>query len=137
MLTVEAISIVGQLTLRRAIEESYRHLPPLYKEGHRIRDVLLDPHGGFQAQVTNYRGDSLFTIALPLTEIVKLGDSDLLMYLIRRYIESMPDTVRAYCPDVLDEGAVQFGKPTRKELLERLFQQQTASMPIVEDKHNE
>jgi hypothetical protein len=128
---VEAISIVGQLILRRAIEESYRHLPPLYREGHRVNDVLLDPHGGFQVWVTNYRGNSLFTISLSLVELAKLDDAELLMYLVRQYIECMPDVIRAYCSDDLDEWAVQFGKPTRKELLERLLQQRATPIPVT------
>jgi len=118
MLMVEVTSVVGRLTLRRVVEESYQHLQPLSREGHRVRDVLLDPHGDFQAQVTNYCKSPLFTITLSLPEIVGLDDTDFLMYLTRRYVECMSDDVRKYCSDGLDSWRAD-GQPTKAELIAR------------------
>ena len=99
------------LTLRRTVEESYQFLEPLYTAGHRVKKVMLTPHGDFRASIVS--SDSpLFVIDLPLAEVVSLDNSSFLLYLTRRWIECMPDSVRAYNQNVADKWATESGKRT-------------------------
>lgn len=127
MLTVEATSVVGRLTLRRMIEESYQYLRPFVTDGFRVKQTLLDPDGSFQVQV-NVRPDkqcpgsggvSEFTISLPLAEVADLDNADFLPYLTLQFVKYLPDAVRGRCADTLDAWAGQLGKLTKAELLQR------------------
>jgi hypothetical protein len=130
MITVEVTTVIGRLTLRRTIEESYRFLRPLTAEYFNIREVLLNPDGSFCVPVYKWR-DHIFDITLLLSDIAGVDDAAFLTYLACEFVRQMPDDTRRYCSSALDVYAVQLGKSTRAELVVR------PAVPIVKETPNE
>jgi len=120
MVTIPLTTPVGQLSLRRTIEESYHFLTPVTATHFRIKEVLVNPDRSFSIPVYGIgeRSPRKFTITLPLADFADLADDAFLDYLSRAFVRDMPADVRRYCDqaEILDPIAVSLGLPTKVEL---------------------